>query len=63
MHVKSYRIPALLQSRSVEKEISKDLLDGACLLCSDETPEHCHRRLVAEYPQQKWPNVEITHLI
>jgi uncharacterized protein (DUF488 family) len=53
---------ALLKSRSVETELPKDLLDGACLLCSEETPEHCHRRLIAEYLQQKWPNVQITHI-
>jgi uncharacterized protein (DUF488 family) len=31
-------------------------------LCSEEKPEHCHRRLVAEYLQEKWPNVEIHHI-
>ncbi|EPE0459056.1 DUF488 family protein [Pseudomonas aeruginosa] len=32
------------------------------LLCSEDKPHHCHRRLVAEYLAGKWPNVEIVHL-
>ncbi|MGA8768271.1 MAG: DUF488 domain-containing protein [Candidatus Acidiferrales bacterium] len=52
----------LMRSRHIEKELSRDLLDGACLLCSEETPEHCHRRLVAEYLKEHWPDVEIEHI-
>jgi hypothetical protein len=37
----------LMRSRRIENT-SRELLDGACLLCSEETPHHCHRRLVAE---------------
>ncbi len=34
-----------------------------CLLCSEVTPEHCHRRLVAEKIQAAFPNeVEVIHL-
>ncbi|WP_260478205.1 DUF488 domain-containing protein [Pseudomonas aeruginosa] len=35
---------------------------NSCLLCSEDKPHHCHRRLVAEYLAGKWPNVEIVHL-
>jgi uncharacterized protein (DUF488 family) len=52
----------LMHSRKIEKTFDPSQLDGACFLCSEETPEHCHRRLVAEYLQKKWPNVEIHHL-
>jgi uncharacterized protein (DUF488 family) len=52
---------ALIRERRIE-ETSREMLDGGCLLCSEETPEHCHRRLVAEYLQQRWPDVEIVHL-
>ena len=52
----------LLVKRRVEDQIEPALLDRACLLCSEPTPEHCHRRLVAEYLQQKWTQVEIHHL-
>lgn len=53
---------ALMAQRKVEASVSKELLDGACLLCSEPTPEHCHRRLVAEYLSEKWGGVEIVHL-
>jgi len=52
----------LMRSRKIEKKLDPAQLDGACLLCSEETADHCHRRLVAEYLQKKWPNVEIHHL-
>jgi uncharacterized protein (DUF488 family) len=53
---------ALLSTRGVEKAVTPDLLHEACLLCSEEKPVHCHRRLVAEYLHSKWSNVEIIHL-
>ena len=37
-------------------------LDGACLLCSEDQPHHCHRRLVAEYLKDKWGDINIVHL-
>jgi uncharacterized protein (DUF488 family) len=52
----------LLRSRRIEETVSREMLDEGCLLCSEETPEHCHRRLVAEYLKDKWGNVEIEHL-
>ena len=52
----------LLLSRRVVEKLSPDLIDGACLLCSEEKPEHCHRRLVSEYLSQKWPEMKIIHL-
>jgi len=51
----------LMQARHVE-DIDKELLDGGCLLCSEDKPHHCHRRLVAEYLKRHWGNVEIVHL-
>ncbi|ODU42034.1 MAG: hypothetical protein ABS96_29460 [Lysobacteraceae bacterium SCN 69-123] len=52
----------LMGSRHIESNIDRNLLDGACLLCSEPTPHHCHRRLVAEYLKEKWGDVEIKHL-
>lgn len=52
----------LMSTRRIEENIHKELLDGGCLLCSEPTPEHCHRRLVAEYLREKWNDVEIRHL-
>jgi uncharacterized protein (DUF488 family) len=53
---------ALLSSRRVEKEIKPELLHEACLLCSEEKPAQCHRRLVAEYFHAQWGSVKISHL-
>jgi uncharacterized protein (DUF488 family) len=56
------RFLGLLHSRAVESTITPEQLEDACLLCSEDLPEHCHRRLVAEYLCDKWGNVEIVHL-
>jgi len=52
----------LMKARRVEEKISPELLDGGCLLCSEEKPHHCHRRLVAEYLKAHWSHVEIEHI-
>ncbi len=52
----------LVSSRSIETKLDKTIVDGACLLCSEATPHHCHRRLVAEYLRDKWGDVDIQHL-
>jgi uncharacterized protein (DUF488 family) len=51
----------LMRSRHIENS-PRDILDGGCLLCSEEEPHHCHRRLVAEYLKEHWGDVEIEHL-
>jgi uncharacterized protein (DUF488 family) len=33
-----------------------------CLLCAEEKPSQCHRRLLAEKIAQNYENVRITHL-
>ena len=53
----------LMRSRRVETTLTRRLLDHACLLCSEDQPQQCHRRLVAEYLQKKWGDVEIAHLV
>jgi len=56
------RFMALMAQRQVESKVERELLDGSCLLCSEDKPHHCHRRLVAEYLKQHWGNVDIEHL-
>lgn len=56
------RFLSLMAARRIEDKLDKNVIDGGCLLCSEATPEHCHRRLVAEYLRDKWGNVEIVHL-
>lgn len=53
----------LLEERRVEHAVSRDLVSGACLLCSEPSPERCHRRLVAEYLMQKWGDLEVEHIL
>lgn len=52
----------LMRGRRVEDMPEKELFDGGCLLCSEDKPQHCHRRLVAEYLAEKWGDVENVHL-
>lgn len=53
----------LMADRKVEESVGPDLFDvPTVLLCSEPTAEHCHRRLILEYLQEKWGNIEITHL-
>ncbi|MBU1486759.1 DUF488 domain-containing protein [bacterium] len=54
---------ALLAKRRIEEKISKDTMDAGCLLCSEEKPDNCHRRLVAEYLGRQWGNVEVSHIV
>ena len=53
---------ALIETRRVEETLDKSLADGGCLLCSEAKPHHCHRRLAAEYLQDRWPGLEVVHL-
>ncbi len=52
----------LVKKRQIENKISPELLDRGCLLCSEAKPHNCHRRLVAEYLNDKLGNINICHL-
>jgi uncharacterized protein (DUF488 family) len=58
------RFEALMDERKIPSVISQsDFLEySSCLLCSEATPEQCHRRLVAERMAKYWGNVKIVHL-
>jgi hypothetical protein len=51
-----------MRSRQIETKFSRELLDGGCLLCSEELPHYCHRRLVTEYLTGHWEDVNTVHL-
>jgi len=53
----------LLDIRKVSQKIDIESLHENCLLCSEHTPEKCHRRLLAEYLKQVRSDIEIIHLI
>lgn len=57
------RFLALMRERHIEETMSPKILEESCLLCSEELPKHCHRRLVAEYLGDKWGSVEVKHII
>lgn len=53
----------LMRNRKIEHEVPRELIEDGCLLCSEAEPHHCHRRLVAEYLQEHWGDVELHHLV
>lgn len=54
----------LLKSRNIEKKYDIQIFDNACFLCSEDTPELCHRRLLVEYLKNHTNrDVKIIHLI
>lgn len=56
------RFCELIEDRKAEETLSREMLDQACLLCSEALPDCCHRRLLAEYLSEKIPPIEICHL-
>lgn len=53
----------LLDSRKIIKKLNAGSLHENCFLCSEHTPEKCHRRLLAEYIQHVNNDIEIIHLV
>ncbi|KZL25785.1 DUF488 family protein [Pseudovibrio sp. Ad37] len=57
------RFMDLLSQRKVESKFKADMLEGACLLCSEHLPHQCHRSLVANYLNSRWGGaLKVTHL-
>jgi len=53
----------LMSYRQIEVELPQDLFaPRTVLLCSEHTPENCHRRLVIEYLEQRWGPILAIHL-
>ena len=59
------RFEALMDEREVPSSLDCSLfVDGpGCLLCSEATPERCHRRLVGERIVASWPELSLVHLV
>ena len=54
---------ALMADRKIEERLSPELFAvPTALLCSEPTAAHCHRRLVLDYLQGKWGNLQAIHL-
>ena len=56
------RFFTLMKQRRIEETVPKEVIADGCLLCSEDKPTFCHRRLVAEYHKQHWGDVTISHL-
>lgn len=53
----------ILLQREPLKSIDFGKQEGpVCLLCSEDKPEKCHRRLLAKYYSNHLPGVEVRHL-
>jgi uncharacterized protein (DUF488 family) len=59
------RFEALMDERGVPDNLDRAGFGNevSCLLCSEASPERCHRRLVAERIARAWGDVEIVHLV
>ena len=53
----------LMETRKIDDKLDPGFFEDACLLCSEDKPHHCHRRLVAEFLMDRWHiPVSIVHL-
>ncbi|MCF6115129.1 MULTISPECIES: DUF488 family protein [Mesorhizobium] len=53
----------LMEERRIEIRLKPELFSSGCLLCSEDKPHHCHRRLVCEYLNSKWDGaLKVRHL-
>lgn len=61
----SYEYINLMEKRLISKKIDKFEIDNSCLLCSEDKPHYCHRRLLAEYLKKEWADceTEIRHIL
>lgn len=56
------RFKDLLIQRKAHALLSISELHMACLLCSEPTPDKCHRRLVAEFFKNYFKEIEVIYL-
>lgn len=57
------RFLEIMAERRIEERFDPGELEGACLLCSEDKPHRCHRRLVVEYLEDRWGrSLDVTHL-
>jgi uncharacterized protein (DUF488 family) len=54
----------LIAQRAAVSRLKADLfyIENVCLLCSEATPEKCHRRIAADLIAQAIPNLCVKHL-
>ena len=52
----------ILSQRKILKELNWNIFKDSVLLCSEPTPEQCHRKLLAEYLAKNNLDIKIKHL-
>ncbi|MEN6620702.1 MAG: DUF488 domain-containing protein [Smithella sp.] len=52
----------IITERNPLAKLNATIFDKACLLCSEPTAKQCHRRLLAEYIADNFPDCKIVHL-
>ena len=52
----------LIEDRKILTKYKVSSFNNSCFLCSEETPEQCHRRLLVEYFKKNNHNIQIIHL-
>jgi len=53
----------LIESRNVLDRLDKSFFDReTCFLCSEASPDHCHRMLLTQYLEEHWGDIEVSHL-
>ena len=54
---------SLMATRQIENNIPRELFrQRTVLLCSESSPEHCHRKMVVDYLCSNWGDVQSQHL-
>ncbi len=53
----------LMAIRRIEEQLPQEIFEPrTVLLCSEHSPQRCHRRLVVEYLGAHWPDLTALHL-
>lgn len=56
------RFLKLMENRRIEETVPKGIVDQGCLLCSEDKPHYCHRRLIVQYLASRWSEIKCTNL-
>jgi uncharacterized protein (DUF488 family) len=53
----------LMDRRRIDERLEPSIFEDSCLLCSEAKPHHCHRRLIAEFLNDRWDvGLTVRHL-